>query len=86
MGRHEVITAPFPVRGVPGGWRDPWDDPDKPPALHEQITAFDAQTAAIAAAWRSERRRASRRQRRRNGSQRGEVWQAAVEEHGSSLG
>lgn len=18
----------FPVRGTPGGWRDPWDDPD----------------------------------------------------------
>lgn len=21
----------FPVRGVPGGWRDPWDDPDLDP-------------------------------------------------------
>jgi hypothetical protein len=38
---------------APSGWRDPWDDPDKLPALHEQVTGFDAQAAASAAPGRT---------------------------------
>jgi hypothetical protein len=27
-GRQDRGDVPFPVRGVPGGWRDVWDEPD----------------------------------------------------------
>ncbi len=28
MPANHANRVPFPVRGVPGGWRDPWDDDD----------------------------------------------------------
>jgi hypothetical protein len=65
---HIDLPLVCPVRSVLGGWRDPWDEPHELPALQERIAAFDAQTAAITAAWQSERRREARLQRRRHGS------------------
>jgi hypothetical protein len=26
----------FPIRGIPGGWRDPWDEPDDHAELRAQ--------------------------------------------------
>lgn len=31
----------FPVRGTPGGWRDPWDDPDDTGELRERARLED---------------------------------------------
>jgi hypothetical protein len=37
----------FPVRGVPGGWRDPWEDDDTPDLL-AQLRRSDRRIEAIA--------------------------------------
>ena len=34
-------AVPFPVRGVLGGWRDPWDDPDDHAALRAEVEATE---------------------------------------------
>jgi hypothetical protein len=34
----------FPVRGVPGGWRDVWDDPDDAAELRERARLADELT------------------------------------------
>jgi hypothetical protein len=48
----------FPVRGVPGGWRDCWDDPDDHAQLRARAeTAERRQTrraALLGAAWRAQ--------------------------------
>jgi len=54
----------LPTRGTPGGWRDWWEDPDDHASLREQLAAFDAQTDAVAAAWRTEQHRERWRQAR----------------------
>lgn len=62
----------FPTRGVPGGWRDIWDDPDDSAALRAQGEAVERRQEAFAAVdgprWRAEavaeRRERQREQRR----------------------
>jgi hypothetical protein len=39
----------FPVRGVPGGWRDRWDDPDDSAELQAQAVATERRLEAAAA-------------------------------------
>jgi hypothetical protein len=62
-----------PVRGVPGGWRDWWDDPDDSAELRAIGEAaerrLEARVATMAPAWQqeivAERRRADRARSRR---------------------
>ena len=51
------LSRPFPTRGVPGGWHDPWDaDPleavvsaiRQHNALRRQVTEADVQVALVA--------------------------------------
>jgi hypothetical protein len=45
----------LPVRGVPGGWRDRWDDPDDGAALRAQAEAAERRplrlTEVLGAVW-----------------------------------
>jgi hypothetical protein len=34
--KNTKISREFPGRGTPGGWRDPWDDPDDAAAIRAQ--------------------------------------------------
>jgi hypothetical protein len=45
-GRQDRGDVPFPVRGVPGGWRDVWDDPDDAAALRSRVEAAEAHLLA----------------------------------------
>jgi len=56
----------LPVRGVPGGWRDHWDDWGRQEiaGIRSQVAAFDLRTESIAAAWRIEQTRERRRKER----------------------
>lgn len=42
------IETPFPIRGVPGGWRDWWDDPDDSAQLRAQAEADERRQVATA--------------------------------------
>ena len=44
----------FPVRGVPGGWRDPWDQADDDDAIRRRNAAFDAVVQRVGAIWQAE--------------------------------
>ena len=48
----------FPVRGVPGGWRDVWDDPDDSAELRARAEATErrqlARAERLGVAWRQE--------------------------------
>jgi hypothetical protein len=50
--------ATTPARGVPGGWRDPWDAVDGLAALRAQAEAAarrqDEAAVILGAAWRAE--------------------------------
>ena len=43
----------FPVRGVPGGWRDEWSGPDDVAIVRTQLATWDAGRMRRAAAWGS---------------------------------
>jgi len=43
----------FPVRGVPGGWRDDWSGPDDVAIVRAQLATWDAGRRRGAAAWGS---------------------------------
>jgi hypothetical protein len=47
---------PFPVRGTPGGYRDPWSDDDTD-SVRQDVVDADAHTADVAATWHREQRR-----------------------------
>ena len=56
-GRRVPLRRPFPTRGVPGGWHDPWDaDPIEAVvsairernALRRQVTEADVQVELVA--------------------------------------
>jgi hypothetical protein len=73
---HSGASA-FPVRGVPGGWRDWWDDPDDGAELRARAeTAECRQTMraeVLGAVWQGEireERRQGEQERRRRGGQR----------------
>jgi hypothetical protein len=57
----------LPVRGTPGGWRDPWDGPDDHAALRAEGEALERRQDAFAARegprWQEEIR-AEKRERR----------------------
>ena len=61
--------TPFPVRGVPGGWRGPWDGPDETAELRASAEAIERRLAItvqrvgleLRAEIREERRQASGR-------------------------
>ena len=64
-------TAPvFPTRGVPGGWRDRWDDPDDSAQLLARAEAADRRQARHAARlgviWQGEIQEERRRQERQH--------------------
>ncbi|HEU5432591.1 MAG TPA: hypothetical protein VFU81_13070, partial [Thermomicrobiales bacterium] len=42
-------TPKFPVRGVPGGWRDEWSAPDDAAVVRAQFATWAASNAAKAA-------------------------------------
>jgi hypothetical protein len=56
--RDETIDAPIPVRGVAGGWRDWWDDPDDSAELRDRGEAIERRQTRLAevlgVAWRRE--------------------------------
>jgi hypothetical protein len=66
-------TEHFPVRGVPGGWRDWWDEPDDCAELQAKAEVIERRFAVTAERlgqiWqteiREERRQARADQRRR---------------------
>jgi hypothetical protein len=66
---------PFPIRGVPGGWADPWDEPIDDARLREQAEAAERQqlmpAEILGVVWqreiREERRHVERTRKRRSG-------------------
>jgi hypothetical protein len=54
---HTAAPVPFPVRGVPGGWRDPWDGPEETDQIRAETEAFERQVVAHIAIIGRERRR-----------------------------
>jgi hypothetical protein len=52
------VETPFPVRGVPGGWRDCWDDPDDSAQLRAQAERQErrqiARVEVLGVAWRAQ--------------------------------
>ena len=48
----------FPVRGVPGGWRKPWDDPDDSAQLRARAKASERRqlqcAQVLGALWQQE--------------------------------
>jgi hypothetical protein len=60
----------FPTRGVPGGWRDWWDEPDDHAQFRAQAEACErrqlARVEVLSVAWRGEVRAERRRQERQN--------------------
>ena len=53
MPANHASASPFPVRGVPGGWRDQWDDDDRELAMiRRRLASFDAKTRRPARSWR----------------------------------
>jgi predicted RNA-binding Zn ribbon-like protein len=68
---------PLPVRGVPGGWRDWWDDPDDTAELSARAEVLErrhlARAAVLGRRWQREIREEQRqheRERSRRGSRR----------------
>jgi hypothetical protein len=49
---------PFPVRGVAGGWRDPWDEPDDSARLRARAEASERRqlrrAEVLGVAWRAQ--------------------------------
>jgi hypothetical protein len=62
------VETVFPVRGVPGGWRDCWDDPDDHAELRARVEASEAHLLARVAItgrrWQQEIAREPARKRR----------------------
>ena len=58
----------FPVCGVPGGWRDVWDDPDDHAQLLARAEAAErrqlARAEVLSVVWQREIRAEQKRQRR----------------------
>jgi hypothetical protein len=44
----------WPVRGMPGGYQDVWDDPDPVTTARDQAAHVVRDTAPLVAAWRAE--------------------------------
>ena len=42
MGANARTETPLPVRGTPGGWKDPWDDDDDAAVLRERVRLAEA--------------------------------------------
>ncbi len=55
-GERGGVDVPFPVRGMPGGWRDDWEEDDVA-TVGAELAAFNAATAVVAAEWNAEQRR-----------------------------
>jgi hypothetical protein len=59
--------TPFPVRGVAGGWRDPWDDPDDVVQLRTRAEACERRqlrcAEVLGTVWQGEIREERRQQR-----------------------
>jgi hypothetical protein len=45
----------WPVRGMPGGYHDVWDDPDPATMARDQAARIAREVDPIAEAWRAER-------------------------------
>jgi hypothetical protein len=58
MPARHAPTSPFPVRGVPGGWRDLWDEPNDHAELRAKAEATerrqDARAKRLGAVWQQE--------------------------------
>ena len=66
---NSTSEPPFPVRGIPGGYRDPWSDDDTD-RVRQDVADADAHTADVAAEWKAEQQRArQRRERQRQATQ-----------------
>ena len=61
--RGAAVEIPFPIRGVAGGWRDVWDDPDDSAQLRRQAAILDL-WEAVGAQARTDERTERRRGRR----------------------
>ncbi len=48
--KNTKVSREFPVRGTPGGWLDPWDDPDDANAVRARAIEAERQTAERARA------------------------------------
>jgi len=44
----------WPVRGMPGGYHDVWDDPDPATTARDQAARVASEVDPIAEAWRAE--------------------------------
>jgi hypothetical protein len=64
MAKSSKSEPPFPVRGTPGGNRDPWSDDDTDDVRQDVVDA-DAHTADVAATWHREQRRERERREER---------------------
>jgi hypothetical protein len=64
MARNSKSTPLFPVRGIPGGYRDPWSDDDTD-TVRQGVVGSDAHTADVAARWQRERSERERREERK---------------------
>jgi hypothetical protein len=67
------LETVFPTRGVPGGWRDVWDDPDDSAELRAHAEAIERRQThraeVLGALWQGEihaERQERRRERRRH--------------------
>jgi hypothetical protein len=60
--------VPFPIRGIPGDWKDCWDDPDDSAELRARAEAVERRHARHAAVlgvvWQGEIRAERARKRR----------------------
>jgi hypothetical protein len=67
-GRQDRGDVPFPVRGIAGGWRDWWDEPDDSAVLRSRVEAAEAHLLARVAItgrrWQRQRPRELARKRR----------------------
>ena len=77
--------APFPVRGTPGGWRDPWDGPDDHERLRAEAEAaelrIEQRAAALAPGWQAEVEAEREARRREWGRGRGRRRGARIGNH-----
>jgi hypothetical protein len=67
MTAHAPDRPAFPVRGVPGGWRDVWDPPDDHAQLRAAAEAAEQRlgdtAARIGEGWQAEMRDERRQMR-----------------------
>lgn len=74
-GKYGGTDVPFPVRGAPGGWRHPWDEPSDDRELRQRSERIErwyaTEARCLGRHWqreiRSEQRQAERERKRRGG-------------------